>query len=160
MNISIHGINRPGRILTKALWTLVVGFMTGLSAGSSRADTITGDLTAPPVYTSVDISSGTTDWAYFGLGGSPTDIDRKAGGPASFSPITNGYSVGTDSRIFLSYSGGTPTTSLTDERNFVFPTQSASGSLSFYTTLFAPDETIQIYLAGYDSRGDFTASLS
>jgi hypothetical protein len=134
--------------------------VAGMCAGNSRAADITGTLTAPTVYSSVDINAGTTDWAYFGLGGGPADIDRKAGGSASFSSISNGFSVGTDSRIFLSYSGGTPTASVTDERNFVFPTQSAIGSLSFYTTLFSPDETIQIYLAGYDSRGDFTASLS
>jgi hypothetical protein len=159
MKNSIYSHSRRDLHLNKLLWA-VIALLVGIASGNSQTAAITGDLTAPPVYTSDDISAGTTDWAYFGLGGGTTDIDSKAGGPASFSPIANGASVGTDSRMFLSFTGGTPTASVTDERNFVFPQQSTLGTLSFTTTLFASDETIQIYLAGYDSRGDFTASLS
>jgi hypothetical protein len=159
MKNSIYRNSRPDLSLNKLLWVLAT-ILAGISSGNSQTAVITGDLTAPPAYTSVDISADTTDWAYFGLGGGVTDIDSKAGGPASFSPIANGASVGTDSRIFLSFEDGTPTSSTTDERNFVFPQQTALGTLSFDTTLFSPDETIQIYLAGFDSRGDFTASLS
>jgi hypothetical protein len=154
-----NSINRRDLGLNKLLWVLAT-ILAGISSGNSQTPIITGGLTAPPAYTSVDISAGTTDWAYFGLGGGITDIDRKAGGPASFSPIANGASVGTDSRIFLSFADGTPSSSATDERNFVFPQQTAIGTLSVFTTLFSPDETIQIYLTGFNSRGDFSASLS
>jgi hypothetical protein len=157
--ISMKNIYRRDLGLNKLLWSLTA-ILTGISSGNSQTATITGDLAAPPAYTSIDISAGTTDWAYFGLGGGITDVDSKAGGPASFSPIANGASVGTDSRIFLSFADGTPSSSATDEKNFVFPQQTAIGTLSFYTTLFSPDETIQIYLAGFNSRGDFTASLN
>lgn len=126
----------------------------------TQAATITGSISSPTVYSSVDISTGVTDWAYFGLGGNVATIDRKSGGPASFSAVTGGSFVGGDSRMFLGFTGGAPTPSLTTGRDFVSPTQADGSSLSFTYTVQAEDQTIQIYLVGYNSRADISVSLA
>lgn len=124
------------------------------------AATITGGLGIPTTYSNVDVSVGVTDWAYFGRGGSAGAIDRKAGGPASFSALTGGSAVGTDSRMFLGFSGGSPTPSHTTGTEFVLPVQADGSSLSFTSTVLGVSQTIQVYLVGYDSRADISVSLA
>lgn len=133
-----------------------------LVAGSpASAATITGGLSSPVVYSSVVISDGSSDWAYFGVGGNPATAIGKAGGPGSFSAVSGANVVGTDSRIFLSYTGGDPgpLESITAGKEFVYSGAGDGAALTFSATILAPDETIQVYLTGYNSRADISASL-
>ncbi|WP_367874681.1 PEP-CTERM sorting domain-containing protein [Luteolibacter sp. Populi] len=137
--------------------TLVV-VLAGMTAGKLCAATITGGLSVPIVYSSVDISAGTDDWAYYGLSG-PSAITSKAGGPGSFSSLSGTFAAGGDSRMFLSFSGGDPVPSVGSGTAFVFPNQVQGAALSFTATVLAESQTIRVYLVGYDSRADISAAL-
>ena len=122
-----------------------------------------------PATNPVDISVGTDDWAYFGFDGSTSGLVTKSGGFLSFSPVTGGVGtpfVVSDGRIPISFTGGTPTGASAYTTNAVVTQQlianpaQTGASITFSTTLFAPDEQIQIYLFGYQTSFDFSATLS
>jgi hypothetical protein len=50
-----NSINRRDLGLNKLLWVLAT-ILAGISSGNSQTPIITGGLTAPPAYTSVDIA--------------------------------------------------------------------------------------------------------
>ncbi|QJE99047.1 PEP-CTERM sorting domain-containing protein [Luteolibacter luteus] len=126
----------------------------------SEAATIVGSLSSPTVYSNVDISTDVTDWAYFGIGGDASAVEHKADGPVSFSAITGGSFVGGDSRMFLGFTGGSSTGTLTGGTSFVSAQQSDGASLSFTYTVLGVDQSLQIYLVGYNSRADINVSLA
>jgi hypothetical protein len=128
---------------------------------SAAAASLSADVSSVALYTTMDISSGTGDWAYFGLDGSAGSVNAKAGGPGSFSSASGGdLNVGTDSRMFLGFSGGSPSGTAVMASNFVYADESPAGSLSLSITVPYPDQVIQIYMVGYNSGFDFSASLA
>lgn len=136
---------------------LAFGIVLLVVAGVN-GDTITGVLSAPVSSDSspIDISSGTADWAYYGL---HTDFtpDTKSGGPASFSNVTTTGSTGLggDSRTCVSFSGGTPNSSVTAGRNYVYD----MNSVSITHKLLADSETVSFYLVGCATHFDLSATL-
>jgi len=58
----------------------------------------------------------------------------------------------------LQFTGGSPTTGATSTQ-FVSASQSDGASLTFTATVLAPEQTISIYLVGYNSRADISVTL-
>lgn len=142
--------------------TALLPFALGLAfSAAAGAATITGSL-GTPVTGAPQLISTTevADWAYFGHGvdSLPTTIDRADNGPASFSAISGGALIGGDSRMQLQFTGGAPTTGAISTQ-FVFPNQADGASLSFTASILAPEQTISIYLVGYNSRADISVTI-
>lgn len=162
-----------GPVMRKVLGTAVLAASVLLMvAAGAYGETVTGVLSSGSSSPSspIDISAGTTDWAYYGKQGGVTSgsatlfaPDVKSGGAASFSNVTaigktSDWTAGTgdDSQNYLSFSGGTPTASSSADRHFVYTTTSES----FTHTLLATSETLTIYLTDAGSNPINSVSLT
>lgn len=147
-----------------------------LPVTSANAGTITGTLAAAPSSSAaspIDISSGASDWVYYGLSASgtvsPITPATMAGGPNSFGALTgndlvDGY-FSSSTTIqpatglnFLSFSGGTTVSS--DTSNIYAYSSFTPSSFSFTQTLLGASETMNVYLNDYNANHDISASLS
>ncbi len=155
----------------------VVGIaVAGIALSTAGADggTISGTMAAAPASSAaspIDISTGASDWVYFGLnsaGSYSITPSTKAGGPNSFSALTggnlvDGFQNGTAPQYatgfnFLSFSGGSPTSS--DTSNIYAYSSFTPSSFSFTQTLLGSSEVMDVYLNSYNANHDITASLS
>ena len=145
-----------------------------LAAPGADGGTISGTMAAAPASSAaspIDISAGASDWVYFGLnsaGSYSITPSTKAGGPNSFSALTggnlvDGFQNGTAPQYatglnFLSFSGGSPTSS--DTSNIYAYSSFTPSSFSFTQTLLGSSEVMDVYLNSYNANQDITASLS
>lgn len=153
--------------------SLFVLFILSLASHSIvRGDSITGSLGNAPL--SLDLNDYDA-FAYYGdtsavlftnTPGTPsTDLLNLA----NFSNLkpTTGFTIATSgvSPAVVSYANGTatPQSSAANSGDFYFAKGTANGNgagFSLTTTLFAPEETFQFLLQGYDTEMDLTASLN
>lgn len=167
------------KFFTAANVSAVVGAtIAGLAmaAPSASAGTITGTLAAAPSSSAagpIDISTGASDWVYYGLSASgtvsPITPATMSGGPNSFGALTgndlvDGY-FSSSTTIqpatglnFLSFSGGTTVSS--DTSNIYAYSSFTPSSFSFTQTLLGTSETMNVYLNDYNANHDISASLS
>jgi hypothetical protein len=145
-----------------------------ISSVGASAGTITGNMASAPASSAaspIDISTGASDWEYFGLSASGSYAitpATMAGGPNSFSTLSgnglvDGFSNGGTPQYatglnFLSFSGGTPVSS--DTSDVYAYSQYTPSAFSFTQTLLGTSETMDIYLNAYNANHDITASLS
>ncbi len=149
--------------------------------GTAFASTITGSFSSPPASanrhvttspTPVDISSGTSAWAYYGYSSNPNGsgtvaaaLNTDSGNAASFSalsytpnPSQTGFSSagGYMELNFTGSSGASP--------NFVFDQApnpgSSTNNFSFTTKMIASSETLNVFLISFDSKSNISATLS
>ena len=171
--------NFSQKVLTAASLSAVVGATIAgiaMSAPSASAGTITGTLAAAPASSAaspIDISTGASDWVYYGLSASgtvsPITPSTMSGGPNSFGTLTgsnlvDGY-FSSSTTIqpatglnFLSFSGGTAVSS--DTSNVYAYSSFTPSSFSFTQTLLGTSETMNVYLNAYNANHDISASLS
>lgn len=123
---------------------LVPGILSG-----ARADTMSF----------VDISiEGVVDWAHFGLN-TVTDVNRKAGGPAAVIESA----IGTPGQYSLydpalSWSGGTPTASVTTNSGIFM--RGVNSAFSITVPADTTTRTLSVYLSQYHSTATLLAHLS
>jgi hypothetical protein len=153
-------INRTTKYL--ALIKAAILISVAASFGTKTlADTINGTIEATPVSVDLNLSSA---YAYYGISGSftPATDPSDIGG---FSTLTaNGEFTGTGNDAvynLMTYNNGSssatpsPNYSLAQIRAF----DTGVANLSMSTTLFAPSENVSVYVFGYDTAPDFSATL-
>lgn len=167
------------KFLTAVSMSAVVGATIAgiaVSVPVASAGTITGTLAAAPSSSAaspIDISTGASDWSYYGLSASgtvsPITPSTMSGGPNSFGTLTgsnlvDGY-FSSSTTIqpatglnFLSFSGGTTVSS--DTSNVYAYSSFTPSSFSFTQTLLGTSETMNVYLNAYNANHDISASLS
>jgi hypothetical protein len=163
-------INRSKPLTTSTMTTrnsfltkvAIIALATGSSLGTAAwADSISGSIAVAPASVNLNLSAG---YAYYGINGSFTPA-TDPGNIANFSTLTAvGEFTGTgNDAVFnlTTYNNGTtsatlsPNYSLAQVRGF----DAGVATVSITTVLFAANENLSVYLSGYDTAPDFSATL-
>jgi hypothetical protein len=156
--LTVTGPGGPSKAAVSAPVALTV--LTGSYTGTDTVQL--GSFICPnaPATNPYSISAHVTDWEYFQPTGVAGDGSTAAIGPHSFTQISSafgGVNNGTDSQIYLSFTGGDGAEQIaTNDENFSF----SQYELSFAHTLFAPVETINVWYVTYNDALDISVSSS
>jgi hypothetical protein len=160
----------PGQSLT-VTWsnTTSSGNVTiqGIALGTTSAlGSIVGALTIPAGSNVNLTAQGTTDWAVWGYGGSPnfTPVFRKSSGGSKISAITaignGGYYDFGNSTFALSWTDGSPTTSVSSDANGIY-VPGVNNGYSITVPATTSPQVVYVYLGLYQTTaGKLTATLS
>jgi uncharacterized protein YpmB len=159
----------PGQSLT-VTWTNTTnsGNVTiqGVALGTAALGSIVGALTIPAGSNINLTAQGTTDWAVWGYGGSPnfTPVFRKSSGGSQISAITaignGGYYDFGNSTFALSWTDGSPTTSVSSDTNGIY-VPGVNNGYSFTVPATTSPQVVYVYLGLYQTTaGQLTATLS
>jgi len=126
-----------------------------------------GALTIPAAGSNINLTAqGTTDWAVWGYGGSPnfTPVFRKSSGGSQISAITaignGGYYDFGNSTFALSWTDGSPTTSVSSDTNGIY-VPGVNNGYSFTVPATTSPQVVYVYLGLYQTTaGQLTATLS
>ncbi|HXJ58716.1 MAG TPA: Ig-like domain-containing protein [Verrucomicrobiae bacterium] len=147
--------------------------LTGLLATNLSAATLTGNLTAIPRNSTVNLSAaGPVDWVHWGLY-SEASVDRKVGVLPLISGFTTVLDEG-DTNAFVyayqfadnyngySWNDGTPLQAITDTHTGVWAYGEPNIGTGFEFTVPADDteRTLKVYVGAYAAQGRFEATLS
>jgi hypothetical protein len=137
--------------------TVAVGSYTISAQPVSGTPTLTGTQTSAASTANVT-TEGTLDWVHWGDGA----LNRKSGVTAQLSTYSvvgsgGGNTYGNDPRG-ISWSDGTPTTSVTADTNGVYIAGTGNG-FSFIAPANTTTQVLTVHVGGYNSGGTLTASL-
>jgi hypothetical protein len=123
--------------------TTVAGSLTGSAANASGT---------------VNLSSqGTSDWSQCGYSSASTWNHKSSGGSQINSTLPSGFARYTNNGVGWTWTGGTPTASVTSSTTGVSVT---NGAFSVTVPASITSHTLKIYVGGSNSTGTLTASLS
>jgi len=135
---------------------LAAGSLLGTAAW---ADTITGSMTAAPASVNLNLSAG---YAFYGNSFTPATDPSNVGNFSTLVAVGGYTSQGSDATYNLAtYNNGT--TSALNSPNYSLAQDltggSSSATVSITTTLFATNEYVSVYIFGYDTVPDFSATV-
>jgi hypothetical protein len=161
----------PGQTL-KVTWTNTTSSgnvtLQGVALGDQPASgSITGALTIPAAGSNINLTAqGTTDWAVWGYGGSAnfTPVFRKRSGGSQISAITaignGGYYDFGNSTFALSWTDGSPTTSVSSDTNGIY-VPGLNNGYSFTVPAGTTPQKVHVHVGLYQTTaGKLTATLS
>ncbi|HXI69681.1 MAG TPA: TIM-barrel domain-containing protein [Verrucomicrobiae bacterium] len=141
-----------------AFFALAVAFPLGSPAW---ADTITGSIAAAPASVNLNLS---TAYAFYGINGSftPATDPSSIGNFSTLVAVGEYTGTGADA-VFnqATYNNGTTSATLSPNYSLaqVQGFDAGVATVSITTTLFATNESLSVYISGYDTAPDFSATV-
>ncbi len=127
---------------------------------------VVGRIIPPPQSSAespIDLSKGATDWAYFDyFAGQHSTFEQKKKGPHSIEPakFASGRqpNTSTDSRDYISFSGGSPNPALNSLQSFAYVAGNHK-AIEFKHLLLAKHEVVSVYLTSFNAKVNLSAQL-